>query len=94
MWFVDKYRVSGNVELSKLVKLTKLRISRQLCVVYFDQRMHDCACVRMVENNRKRSKIIKTYFFSCVREAHVRLKRNVNKNILVGLTVTRPLQDP
>ena len=34
-----------------------------LCVVYFDQRTHACAYVHMVENNEKRLKITKKYFF-------------------------------
>ena len=41
-------------------------------VVYFNQQMHACACVYMVE--KKHSKIIKVILFSsCVQEAHVRL---------------------
>ena len=32
-------------------------------VVYFDQQTHDCACIRMVENDGKHSKIIKSTFF-------------------------------
>ena len=35
--------------------------------------MHACACVGMVENNKKCSKIIKNILFSsCPHEAHVR----------------------
>ena len=34
-------------------------ITSQVYVVYFNQRMHACACNRMVENNEKRSKIMK-----------------------------------
>ena len=50
-----------------------------MLVMYFDQRnacLHrcKCACVRMVENNKKCYKIFKnTLFSSCVREAHLRL---------------------
>ena len=29
-----------------------------MIAVYFDQRMHACACVRMIENNQKHLKII------------------------------------
>ena len=48
--------------------------SSDLFVVYFYQQMHACACVRMVENDKKRSKIIQNILFSsCVGEAHVRL---------------------
>ena len=32
-------------------------------VVYFDQRTHACACLRMVENNQKHKKMIKKYIF-------------------------------
>ena len=44
-------------------------------VVYFDQRTHGCACIHMVENDKKCSKFIKTYFISsCVLEAQIRLR--------------------
>ena len=47
---------------------------KELFVVYFEQRMHACPCVCMVENNKNCSKIIKNILFSsCVRKAHVRL---------------------
>ena len=50
----------------------------ETCVVYFDQQVHACAFVRMVENDRKHSKMmIKVPFPSCVREAHVRLMKNI-----------------
>ena len=43
-------------------------------VVYSNQQMHACACIRMIENNKKRSKIIKNILFSsCIQEAHSRL---------------------
>ena len=49
-------------------------VGGKTCCV-FDQPTHVCACVRMVENDKKRSKTIKNILFSsCVREAHVRLK--------------------
>ena len=39
-------------------------------VVYFDQRTHACACVRMVENDKKHKKMMKKVpFGSCTREA-------------------------
>ena len=74
---------------------TLLRTKLATVVVYFNQRMHACACVRMVENDRKLSKIMKKVpFLSCVREAHVRLmKKNEEKitkfqmsNQLFGVT--------
>ena len=47
-------------------------------VVYFDQRTHACACVRMVENDQNHCKMSeKVPFSSCVREAYERL---TNKN--------------
>ena len=50
-------------------------------VVYFDQRKHACACVRMVENVQKHLKMSKKVpFSSCARDAHVRLtKKNEEK---------------
>ena len=43
-------------------------------VVYFDQQMHACACIGMVENNENHSKMMKKVPFpSCAREAHKRL---------------------
>ena len=43
-------------------------------VVYFDQQTQDCACVGMVENNSKHSKIMKQVpIYLCAQEAHVRL---------------------
>ena len=32
-------------------------------VVYFDQQTHACACIRMVENDQKHSKMSKKYLF-------------------------------
>ena len=57
-----------------------------LTVVYFNQQMHACACVRMVKNNEKHSKIIITVSFSlCAREAHVGLiKKKEEKSLLVS----------
>ena len=47
-------------------------------VVYFDQRTHACACVRMVENDQNHSKMSKRVLFSsCVREAYERLTRGL-----------------
>ena len=50
-------------------------------VVYFDQQMHACACVRMVENDQNHCKMSKKVLFSsCVREAYERLtKKNEEK---------------
>ena len=31
--------------------------------MYFDQQMHACACIRMVENDQKDSKSVKSTFF-------------------------------
>ena len=43
-------------------------------VVYFDQRMHACPCICIVENDKNALKLKKNIFFSsCVRETHVRL---------------------
>ena len=43
-------------------------------VVYFNQQTHTCACVRMVKNDKKHSKMSKKVLFSsCAREAHERL---------------------
>ena len=51
-----------------------LHLTHIKCVVYFDQQMHACACICMVENDKKRYKIIKKNLFSsCVRKAHERL---------------------
>ena len=57
-----------------------------LGVVYFDQRTHACACVRMVENDQKHSKMSKKVpFSSCVREAYKRLtNKNEEKSLLVS----------
>ena len=50
------------------------RGGREDIVVYFDQQTHACTCICMVENDKKRLKMIKNILFSsCVREAHVRL---------------------
>ena len=50
-------------------------------VVYFDQRMHACACVHMVKNNEKRLNIIKKVLFSSyARETHVRLTQEHTTN--------------
>ena len=59
-------------------KSFKLRTISNLVVVYFDQRTHACASVRMVQNDQKHKKIMeKVPFSSCTRETHVRLtKRN------------------
>ena len=55
-------------------------------VVYFDQRMHACACVCMVENDQKHSKMSKKVpFSSCTQEAHERLSmKNEEKSLLVS----------
>ena len=37
-------------------------------VVYFDQWMHASACIHMVENNEKHSKIMKKYLFHHAQE--------------------------
>ena len=37
-------------------------------VVYFDQQTQDCACVGMVKNNSKHSKIMKKYLFLYARK--------------------------
>ena len=51
-------------------------------VVYFDQRMHACACVCMVENDQKHKKMMKkVHFSSCIREAHVRLTKKKEKKV-------------
>ena len=34
-----------------------------LSVVYFNQQIHACSCIRMVENNEKHLKIMKKYLF-------------------------------
>ena len=59
----------GNVPLNQcgLAETTKaayLKQSMSTAVVYFDQRTHACACVRMVENDKKHSKIIKKSYTS------------------------------
>ena len=46
----------------------------QICCVFQPANMHACACVHMVENNKKRLKIIKKVLFSSyAQEAHVSL---------------------
>ena len=32
--------------------------NHNICVVYFDQQMHACACIRMVKNNEKYKQLI------------------------------------
>ena len=50
--------------------------------MYFDQQTHACACVRMVENDKKHSKMMKKVLFLLfAREAHVRrMKKNEEKS--------------
>ena len=50
--------------------------------VYFDQQTHACACVRMVENDKKHSKMMKKVLFLLfAREALVRrMKKNEEKS--------------
>ena len=43
-------------------------IQAVMCVVYFNQQRHACACILMVENNEKRLKITKKYFFIILRK--------------------------
>ena len=58
-----------------------LQLTGKTIVVYFDQQMHACACISMVENNEKHSKMMKKLPFpSCAREAHVRRMKNKNPN--------------
>ena len=61
------------------------KITRQvynMFVVYFDQQMHACACVRIVENDQKHWKMKKKVPFpSCVLEAHVRLMKKTKKKV-------------
>ena len=48
--------------------------------MYFDLGMHACACVHMVENIEKRSKIIKRVLFSLyARETQVRLTQELEE---------------
>ena len=55
---------------SVLLRDVKRMVMVFFVVEYFNQRTHDCACVRMVENDWKSSKIIKNLLFSvCVWEA-------------------------
>ena len=50
-------------------------------VVYFEERTHACACVCMVENNEKHSKIMNKYLYY---HAYKRLiKKNEEKSLLV-----------
>ena len=54
-----------------------------ILVVYFGQRTHACACVCMVENNQKHSKMTKKYFFIMntrgLQEAYVEKWRKTKK---------------
>ena len=61
-----------------LILLSSLIKYGTLSVVYLDQHMHACACVRMIENDKKHLKLIKKVpFASCAPEAHVRrMKKN------------------
>ena len=70
---------------STLDKLTSYTEADSTYVVYFDQRMHACSCVSMVENDKKHLKIMKkVHFPSCTQKAHVRLIReNEEKSLLV-----------
>ena len=53
-------------------------------VMYFDQRTHAWASVHMVENNKKRLKIIqKVLSSSYAREAHVSLTKEYKFTILL-----------
>ena len=54
------------------LKINKFNFACTSTVVCFDQRMHACSCICMVENNEKHSKIMKKIpFSSCTWEAHV-----------------------
>ena len=55
-------------------------------VVYFDQQMHACACVRMIKNDEKHCRMMKKVPFpSCPQEAHVRrMKKNGEKSLLIS----------
>ena len=58
-----------------------LQCSEVRIVVYFDQQMHACPCVCMVETNKKCSKIIKNILFSSfVQKAHVSLTYKNEQN--------------
>ena len=61
-------------EMGKVPQNPCTYLRKAVYVVYFDQQMHACTCVGMVENNEKCFKIIKNILFSsCLQEAHVRL---------------------
>ena len=56
--------------MSGFTSNTLLTPKQDKLIVYFDLRTHACACVHMVENNEKHSKIMKKYLFY---HAHERL---------------------
>ena len=58
IWIVDS-NLSGFWKL----QVFNVPYSSAHCVVYFDQRMHACACVHTVENDKKHQKWWKKYLF-------------------------------
>ena len=60
---------------------------KEVLVVYFDQGMHVCACVHMVENDEKHWKMMKEVPFpSWAQEANVRLMKKNEEKSLMSLT--------
>ena len=55
-----------------------------MAIVYFDQRTHACARVRMVKSDRKHSKIMKKYLFNHAYERLMYMKKNEEKSVLVS----------
>ena len=56
-----------------------------LFVVYFDQQMHACACVRMVENDQKHSKMSKKSIFFIISTRSSRKARQEKQKKIVFL---------
>ena len=76
--FVTSSRYSRNTFMHAFFRYTS--------VVYFDQQKHACACVCMVEHDKKHSKMMKKVpFSSCTWEAHERLIQHTS----ILLTVSK-----